>query len=146
MQPDRRGRRILVAEDDPDVRELLVTRLSIAGYAVTTARDGAEALSLMRDVSPAAVILDLNMPRMDGFEVLSAMQLDPRAAKLPVMVLTARNSPGDVKRVLELGARDYLSKPFSDQQMLARVSRLLRVRRPQAPVASVEEEDDALML
>ncbi len=138
------GRRILVVEDDASLRELVATRMLIAGYSVTTARDGAEALQLVNTVHPAAMILDLNMPGTDGFGVLSALQLNPRTSKLPVMVLTARNAPEDVRRVMELGARDFLSKPFSDQQLLARVTRLLRVRKT-APRAEPVEDDIVLI-
>ena len=133
-------RRVLVVEDDADIRELIKTRLRLAGFAVTTARDGVEALELLQTLSPAAMVLDLNMPRLDGFGVLSALQLNTHTARLPVMVLTARNAPDDVKRVMELGARDYLAKPFNDQQLLARVTRLLRQRRP-APRPKIEADD-----
>lgn len=132
MSLERVGRRILVVDDDPGVRELLLTRLQVAGYSVTAARDGADALELVKMVSPAAMVLDLNMPGTDGFDVLSALQLNRATARLPVMVLTARNAPDDVKRVLQLGARDYLAKPFDDQMLLARVARLLRTRTPVA--------------
>ena len=78
-QPERVGRRVLVVEDDADIRELIKTRLRLAGFAVTTARDGVEALELLQTLSPAAMVLDLNMPRLDGFGVLSALQLNPFA-------------------------------------------------------------------
>lgn len=114
--------RLLVVDDDPMMLELLVTRLELAGYAVSTARDGLEALRRVHEYRPQGVILDINMPRLDGFGVLE--QLNTR--RWPVLVLTARNQTSDVQKAITLGARDFLSKPFKDNQLLLRVARLLR--------------------
>jgi two-component system chemotaxis response regulator CheY len=119
--------RIFVAEDDPATLELLVTRLNVAGYATDHARDGKEALAGILKSRPAAVILDVNMPHLDGFGVMRSLRDNPTvSSKLPIMVLTARNSPEDVTRAIQLGARDFLSKPFKDTQLMERVARLLR--------------------
>jgi two-component system chemotaxis response regulator CheY len=119
--------RIFVVEDDPATLELIVTRLSVAGYEITYARDGGEAVSGILSNRPAAVILDVNMPILDGFGVMRALRDNPSiSARMPIMVLTARNSPEDVRRAIQLGARDFLSKPFKDAQLLDRVARLLR--------------------
>ncbi len=118
--------RVLVVDDDPMMLELVVTRLELAGYNVATARDGHEALNRLPHVKPQAMLLDVNMPRLDGFGVLSHLKLTNRLAGLPVMVLTARNQPSDVERAISLGARDFLAKPFKDNQLLLRVARLLR--------------------
>jgi DNA-binding response OmpR family regulator len=126
------GQRILVVDDDPFVLELVSTRLALAGYKPFTARDGHEALGRLEDIRPAAMILDINMPRLDGFGVLASMQGAGWTDRTATMILTARNQGDDVQRAISLGARDYLSKPFRDEQLLARVARLVR-RRPSAP-------------
>ena len=118
--------RIVVAEDDDAVLELIRTRLELAGYSVSYARDGHEALEVIRTVKPSALVLDLNMPRLDGFGVLTALKNQKHRAPLPTLVLTARHAGEDVKRCLMLGAKDYLAKPFKDKDLLARVGRLLR--------------------
>ena len=121
-------RRILVVDDDPFVLELILTRLTLAGYRTYSARDGHEALQRMADVRPDAMVLDINMPRLDGFGVLRHMAASGLTQRIATMVLTARNQPQDVQKAISLGARDYLSKPFRDDQFLARVARLLRKR------------------
>lgn len=127
-QPETRKPRIFIAEDDRAVLELIVTRLTIAGYDTRYGRTGGEALEGIRTCKPAAIILDINMPGIDGFEVLQRLKASPALSIIPVMVLTARNAPRDVKDALALGARDYLTKPFKDAVLLARVTRLLRPR------------------
>jgi len=123
--------RIFIAEDDPATLELIITRLNVAGYDTAFARDGAEAVNGILQTRPQAVILDVNMPQLDGFGVMRALRDNPSiSSKLPIMVLTARNSPEDVRRAIQLGARDFLSKPFKDAQLLERVARLLRVAPP----------------
>jgi DNA-binding response OmpR family regulator len=117
--------RILVAEDDAGVRDLIRTRLDTAGYEVQTAHNGVEALDWIRGVHFDAVILDINMPEMDGFEVLAAMG-SVSSVRIPVLVLTARHAAADVQRAISLGAKDYLAKPFNEVQLQARVARLLR--------------------
>ena len=123
---------ILVVEDDRNVRDLILTRLAMAGYSTSVARDGAEALEAIRLSRPDAVVLDISLPKLDGFEVLRELRLKPASAVPPVMVLTARNAQEDIKAALALGARDYMSKPFDHAQLLFRLSRLLR-KRPTPP-------------
>jgi DNA-binding response OmpR family regulator len=123
-EPQRR--RILVVEDDPMIRELIVTRLELAGYQTFVAGDGFQGLTSLAEVRPAALILDINMPRLDGFGVLRKMGETGAILRTPTMVLTARNQPDDVRTAISLGARDFLAKPFRDEQLLARVARLLR--------------------
>lgn len=125
MLPEAPRQRVLIVEDDPTVLELVITRLSIAGYETFHARDGHEGLKRVKDVSPCAMILDINMPRLDGFGVLETLGMLGILARLPTMVLTARNQAEDVQKALKLGARDFLSKPFKDRQLLARVARLV---------------------
>ncbi len=125
-------RKILVVEDDPAVLQLLVTRLTIAGYTTFQARNGQEAIRRLGEVMPAAMVLDINMPLVDGFEVLRQMHRNGQTKDVAVMVLTARNRPQDVREAIGLGARDFLAKPFKDAQLLARVARLVHRPRPQA--------------
>lgn len=134
MSLDRRARRVLVVDDDPYILELIVTRLELAGYDTRSARNGQLAIERLGEFRPEAMILDINMPVLDGFGVLAYMQAQNLSARIPTMVLTARNNGGDVARAVQSGARDYLSKPFKDEQLLARVARLLRPKAE--PVAA----------
>jgi len=123
--------RILVVDDDSNIRDLVRTYLSAAGYDVHSVRDGGDVRSKVAEVGPDAIVLDINMPNMDGFAVLEALKPIFATRRLPVLILTARHSQDDVKRAISLGAKDYLAKPFHKDQLLARVARLLR----QAPTA-----------
>lgn len=120
------GCRILVVEDDDRVLELVTTRLELAGYVVSFARDGGQALERITDILPNGMVLDLNMPHVDGFEVLRTLNARGIIGQIPTMVLTARNAPDDVRKAIALGARDFLTKPFKDEQFLSRVGRLIR--------------------
>ena len=128
--------RVLVVEDDAGIREIVRIRLRSVGYEVETARTGYEGLSKIKTWRPSAVVLDINMPELDGFGVLEA--LGEAAARTPILVLTARQAADDVRRAIGLGAKDYLAKPFSEAQLLARVARLLRPpRAAPAPTPAV---------
>jgi DNA-binding response OmpR family regulator len=118
--------RVLVVEDDPMVAELLMTRLELAGYHASVARDGAVAIRTLHSESPDAVILDLNLPQADGFDVLRFLNGRTGVRQPRVMVVSARRSEHDVQRCLSLGASDYVSKPFDDRVFLKRVARLTR--------------------
>jgi DNA-binding response OmpR family regulator len=122
---EARPRRVLVVEDDTFLLELITTRLELAGFDTRGARDGSQALQRLTEFRPEAMVLDINMPVLDGFGVLNHMRAQGLIEKTPTMVLTARNSPEDVSKAIKLGARDYLSKPFKDEQLIARVGRLL---------------------
>jgi two-component system OmpR family response regulator len=127
---DRPRPRIMVVDDDPAVLDLVVTRLEIAGYETRRARDGAAAVDRLGEVRPAAMILDLNMPKLDGFGVLDLMSHRIDLASIPVLVLSARSAAHDVRLAIAMGAADYLSKPFRTTLLLSRVARLLQPRRP----------------
>lgn len=119
--------RILVVDDDPAIRDLVSTRLTLAGYTVLSARNGREALTRLRERAYAGMVLDLNMPELDGFGVLEGLRKS-NLTPPPTLVLTASHNAADVQRAVKLGARDYLSKPFDDRQLLMRVARLFRVQ------------------
>ncbi|MEP7102000.1 MAG: response regulator transcription factor [Burkholderiales bacterium] len=115
---------ILVAEDQTDIRDLLVMNLRSAGYEVTAVGDGEQALARQLESPADLLVLDLMMPRMDGLEVCKALRAKGSAA--PILMLTAKSTELDRVLGLELGADDYLTKPFSLAELLARVKALLR--------------------
>ena len=121
--------RVLVVEDEPDIRELLAFHLERGGYQVTRATTGPEALRQLRAAPPDLVILDLMLPELDGLEVCRRLRADPATATLPVIMLTAKGDEVDRVVGLELGADDYVVKPFSPKEMLARVRAVLRRAR-----------------
>ena len=117
---------ILVADDEPLMRELLEFRLAQRDYKPVVAADGREALGRLEDSAPDAVVLDAMMPVHDGFEVLRRMRASAEHAKTPVIMLTARRGEKDIVGALEIGANDYLVKPFMPEELLARLARLLK--------------------
>ncbi|MCE9610960.1 MAG: response regulator [Chthoniobacter sp.] len=128
--------RILIADDEPDAVKLLDSRLVEQGFEVLHATDGLSALGRVRKESPTLAILDVMMPEMSGMEVCRTLKGDPKTARIPIMLLTARNE--EVDRVLgfEFGADDYVTKPFSPREVVLRVQALLRRLAP-ATTASV---------
>lgn len=127
--------RILIAEDDAGVRDVIRTRLGMAGYETHTARTGVEALRRILELKPHGLVLDINMPELDGFGVLTALGARPELKFPPTLMLTARHAPDDIRRAVSLGAKDYLTKPFSEAQLHARIARLLRPPIPPTPRA-----------
>jgi DNA-binding response OmpR family regulator len=117
---------ILIADDEPLLTELLEHRLGAKGYRTLVARDGREALSKFDEAAPDAVVLDAMMPVHDGFEVLRRIRANPAHDATPVIMLTARRGEQDVIGALELGANDYLVKPFMPEELLVRLGRLLK--------------------
>jgi DNA-binding response OmpR family regulator len=121
---------ILVAEDQQHVRKLITYKLENNGYQVVTAENGAEALEKIREILPTLILLDVMMPLMTGFEVLAALKQDERTKNIPVLLVTAQSKEEEILRGLELGAEDYITKPFSPNELAARVKKaLLRIRR-----------------
>ena len=127
--------RVLIVEDEPDIRELVVHHLKREGYQVSAAASGEEALRQVQAAPPDLVLLDLMMPAMDGLEVCRRLRQDPATASLPIVMLTAKGDEVDRVLGLELGADDYVAKPFSPKELLARVRAVLRRSLP-APGAS----------
>lgn len=130
--------KVLVVDDDGELRGLIAFALRQAGYLVLEAPDGPSALALFADEKPALVLLDVNLPRLSGFEVLERLRAG--GSSTPVMMLTVRSAEEDHVRGLDLGADDYLTKPFSPRTLLARVRALLRragVEKPSPLAAGV---------
>jgi DNA-binding response OmpR family regulator len=119
------SRTIMIADDEPLLTELLEFRLGARGYRTVVACDGREALAKLAEEKPDAVVLDAMMPVHDGLEVLRRMRLSAETADIPVIMLTARRGEQDVIGALEMGANDYLVKPFMPEELLVRLGRLL---------------------
>ncbi|WP_029915021.1 PleD family two-component system response regulator [Caulobacter sp. UNC358MFTsu5.1] len=115
---------ILVADDDPLLRSILEHKLTRAGYRVILAEDGGAALEQARALRPAVLVLDAMMPVLDGFEVLRRLKDDDQTRDLTVFMLTALKRQDDVVSALQLGAADYLAKPFNPDELVARLARL----------------------
>jgi two-component system phosphate regulon response regulator PhoB len=119
-------RRILVVDDEPDITGLVAYHLAKAGYRVTTAQNGSEALSTARQEHPDLVVLDLMLPGLSGYEVLQELRRRPETSAVGVILLTARKDEPDRIKGLALGADDYVAKPFSPQELVLRVAAVLR--------------------
>ena len=122
--------KILVVDDEKDLVDLVVYNLEKAGYRTLRAHDGEVAVRKALTEGADVVVLDVMLPLLDGWEVLKRLRADPKTAKLPVLMLTARGEETDKVLGLELGADDYLTKPFSPRELVARVKALLRRSRP----------------
>ncbi len=119
---------ILVVDDEPDFIELVQFHLERAGYQVATATNGWEALASIRQQRPDLVLLDLMLPDLDGFGVCEILRRDPLTAMIPIVIVSAWASSDSRHLGLELGALDYIPKPFSPQDLVGRVDRLVRAR------------------
>ena len=122
--------KVLVVDDEPEAVELVEFNLKGAGYEVSTASDGAEALNKARRIQPNLVILDVMMPEIDGMEVCKLLRRDPATSNIPIIMLTAKASEVDRVLGLELGADDYVVKPFSPRELVLRVKKLLDRGKP----------------
>jgi two-component system phosphate regulon response regulator PhoB len=122
--------KILVVDDEPEAVELVEFNLKGAGYEVSTAADGAEALNKARRIQPNLVILDVMMPEIDGMEVCKLLRRDPATSAIPIIMLTAKASEVDRVLGLELGADDYVVKPFSPRELVLRVKKILERGKP----------------
>ncbi len=122
------GHRVLVVDDDRNLRKIISTNLELAGFTVETASDGPEALSTIEQLQPDIVLLDLMMPHMDGYEVAKRIRnhQNPTIANVPIIILTAKGETEDKLRGFEAGADDYITKPFGPQELLARVRAKIR--------------------
>jgi two-component system phosphate regulon response regulator PhoB len=130
---------ILAVEDDEDILELLKYNLTKEGYRVTAVTSGEDGLQLARSTGPDLILLDLMLPGIDGLEVCRRLKIDAKTRQAPIIMLTAKGEEADIVTGLELGAEDYITKPFSTRVLLARVRAALRRRRTAPP------SEDALL-
>lgn len=128
------GERILVVDDEANIVELARLYLEKEGFQVQVARDGAQALAMAADQPPALMVLDLMLPQVDGWEVCRRIRA---SSDLPIIMLTARDDDVDKIVGLELGADDYLTKPFNPRELVARIKAILRRASPRAPTTSL---------
>ena len=125
-EPSAATERVLVVDDEPDIVALVAYHLAKSGYSVSTATNGAEGLAAARREKPVLVVLDLMLPGLSGLEVMEELRGDPATAGIAVLMLTARREESDRIKGLTLGADDYLTKPFSPQELVLRVAAIIR--------------------
>lgn len=130
MNLEAQGRRIVIADNDRTVLELLQIRLDLAGYHTFVERTGPAALDTIRKMRPAAAIIDLGLPDMDGLSVLRALNPRGEGINFPVLVMARRLSAEDIQRSISAGARDCMTKPFSGADLLDRTARMFRRPAP----------------
>ncbi|MDP9018746.1 MAG: response regulator [Candidatus Eremiobacteraeota bacterium] len=123
---DTNGRRILVVDDDRNLRKIITTNLELAGYDVTAAASGVEAMQILEDLQPDLVLLDVMMPVMDGYETTRRIRKHQTNSHVPIILLTAKGEVEDKVAGFDAGADDYITKPFGPQEMLARVRAKIR--------------------
>jgi DNA-binding response OmpR family regulator len=116
---------VLAADDDEDILELITFRLERSGYTVVQARNGEEAWNLAQAEQPDLAVLDVMMPKVDGFELTRRLRAHDATSRMPIILLTARAQDADVQQGFEAGADDYIRKPFSPQELRARVQAIL---------------------
>jgi DNA-binding response OmpR family regulator len=116
---------VLAADDDEDILELVAFRLERSGYTVLRAHDGEEALELARRERPDLAVLDVMMPKLDGFELTKRLRAEDGTRGMPIILLTARAQDADIVRGFDMGADDYIRKPFSPQELGTRVQAIL---------------------
>ena len=129
------GEHILVVDDEPDLVELVLYNLRQDGYEVTGVGSGEQAIAAARTVTPDLILLDLMMPGLDGIETCRALRQSELTRDIPIVMLTAKDDDADVVRGLEVGADDYVTKPFSPRVLLARIAAVLRRRTRAVPDA-----------
>ena len=133
--------RVLVVEDEPAQLEILAYNLESDGFMVSRARDGEEALLLIREDVPDVIVMDWMMPHLSGIEVCRRLKSNPETRSIPVIILSARSEDEDKVRGLEIGADDYVVKPYSVVELMARVRTQLRRSRPSSLGQEIEFED-----
>lgn len=118
--------KILVAEDERDIRELIAFTLRFAGFDVTLAKNGAEAVEMVGVEDPDLIILDVRMPKMTGYEACRKIKADPEMEGTPVMILSAKGQEVEIQQGLESGADEYILKPFVPDELVAQVKDILK--------------------
>ena len=132
-------KRVLLVEDHPDTSELIRHELSFGGYDVLIAEDGREAVSASL-LLPDVIIMDMRLPRMNGFEATKRIRENPKTTAIPILAATALNGPGDRERCLAAGCDDYIAKPFTHKELLDALSRLLEKKAQSASNSTAPTE------
>lgn len=130
------AKRILLVEDEPNMMELLKYRLEEKGYTIITASDGYAALNQVRTAKPDLVILDLMLPKIDGYTICRLLKFNDELRTIPVIILSARATEEDIRRGLSLGADAYVTKPYEPEELLKKIAELLNrdpAENPSAP-------------
>jgi CheY-like chemotaxis protein len=117
--------KILIAEDERDIRDLVAFTLRFAGHEVFAASNGEEAVQMAPKVNPDLILMDIRMPRMTGYEACKAMKADPELKDIPVVFLTARGQESEIQQGLDVGAEEYLLKPFAPDHLTSRIKAVL---------------------
>ncbi len=117
--------KVLIAEDERDIRELITFTLRYAGHEVIQAANGEEALTLAREAVPDLIMMDVRMPKMTGYEACRLIKADDKTKHIPVVFLSAKGQETEIQTGLEVGAADYILKPFAPDQLIKRVSEIL---------------------
>ena len=137
-------RKILIVEDDRDIVEMVEYNLREEGYATVSALNGEDGVSLARREQPDIIILDIMLPVMDGFEVCRALKSDDKTSKIPIIILSAKSQETDKVVGLELGADDYVTKPFSPRELIARIRAIMR-RGAEQQLSDIVEKGDIII-
>jgi two-component system, OmpR family, alkaline phosphatase synthesis response regulator PhoP len=124
-QGQSRGR-VLVVDDEPDLVRILQFGLQSAGYVVESASDGQEGLKKAREVKPDIILLDLMLPKLDGYKICRLLKFDERFKQIPIIILSARTQEGDQALALEMGANRFITKPYNFSEILTHVEELLK--------------------
>ena len=117
--------KILIAEDERDIRDLVAFTLRFAGHEVFAASNGEEAVEMAPRVNPDLILMDVRMPRMTGYEACKAMKADPELKDIPIVFLSAKGQETEIQQGLEVGAEEYLLKPFAPDQLTAKIKTIL---------------------
>lgn len=133
IRKDNKGRKmekqkILIIDDEMEMTQLLRIELETEGYAVSTANDGQAGLQLIREEKPDLILLDVMMPKMDGYEVLKTFKADPDFTNTPVIMLTAKGLSEEIQKGLDLGVDDYIAKPFHANLLIKRIGTILKTK------------------
>jgi two-component system alkaline phosphatase synthesis response regulator PhoP len=131
--PGQRLGRVLVVEDEQDVAEMIRYNISKEGYDVAVVKNGADAIERARELRPDVVLLDIMIPQLNGWEVCRRLKQEPRTRAIPVIMVTGRVEEGDKILGFEMGADDYITKPFSPRELVARIRAVIRRGAPAAP-------------
>jgi len=121
-------KRVLLAEDHPGTIEVMQQELEVLGYAVVVAQDGIEAVEKAVEEPPDVIVMDMIMPKMDGFQAASSIRQNPKTKNIPILAATALARPGDREKCLESGCDGYIAKPFTHRQLGAAIDKVLEIR------------------